>query len=203
MTNKKQAGFTIIELLLAMAFIAFMILFVVLAIIQSTKLYSKGLAISQINQTGQQVMVDVNRSIRYSTPMTAPNRLCLGGVSYLWNTDAELNPGPAVNTFSDSTSELRLVSVSDAGGRLCIPPYNSITRGSAKDLVGGDITVLDFSVQQRGKMWDITFTLSTRGNDRGNMAVPNGSGGFECSPQNQFCAFGEFDTSVYSRGGVN
>ena len=203
MTNKKQAGFTIIELLLAMSFIAFMILFVVLAIIQATKLYSKGLAISQINQTGQQVMTDVNRSIRYSTPMTAPNRLCLGGVSYLWNTDDELNPGPGINTFSDSTAELRLVSVSDSGGRMCNPPYNSIPRASAKDLVGGDVTVLDFSVRQRGKMWDVTFTLSTRGNDRSNMATPKATGGFECAPQNQFCAFGEFDTSVYSRGGAN
>lgn len=56
MTGKKHnEGFTLIELMLAMAFISFLLLFMVAAILQVTRLYVKGSAIRQINQTGRQL----------------------------------------------------------------------------------------------------------------------------------------------------
>jgi prepilin-type N-terminal cleavage/methylation domain-containing protein len=63
--NSRNKGFTLIELLLAMAFIAFLLLFMVAAILQVTKLYVKGSAIRQINQTGRQLMDTVGSTLPF------------------------------------------------------------------------------------------------------------------------------------------
>ncbi len=191
----KQAGFTMVELMLAMAFIAFLLLFVVSAILQITKLYSKGLAIRQINQTGGQVVESLTKAVRYSKPVyvAASNRLCVDGTSYVWNVQGQ----PVVNKFTDATN-VGFVAADDMSGSLCAPPYPSVQRNFARDLVGPEITPMKFTVAQNGSIWDISLVLATSGSNLPTVAgTPSG---FECSPQNEFCAFGDFTTSVYSRG---
>lgn len=201
MTSKKQRGFTLIELMLAMTFIAFLLLFTVAAVLQVTRIYVKGSAIRQIDQTGRQLVDDVSMALRTGTTPrdggTGSNRLCVGGTSYLWNTVTSNNPD---NKYSDSPGEtLRFVSIQDQSGSLCGAELHSpVLRKAVVDLVGPEITPLSFSVTKHGRLWDISLVLSTAGD---NVAIDNGSGGFMCEPKNQFCALGNFETSVYSRGG--
>lgn len=198
MTTKRNTdGFTLVELLLAMSFIAFLLLFMVAAILQVTRLYVKGSAIRQINQTGRQVIEEVSSSLRNnSSPVyvAAQNRLCAGNTTYVWNVEGE----DVVNTFDDGET-LRLISVQDPGGSLC-GTNDPIARSGSIDLVGADITPLSFTVEQQGRLWNISLVLSTAGS---NIANPDSTSpsGFSCASDNQFCAFGDFETSVYSRGG--
>jgi prepilin-type N-terminal cleavage/methylation domain-containing protein len=161
--NTRSKGFTLIELLLAMAFIAFLLLFMVAAILQVTKLYVKGVAIRQINQTGRQLMEEVGSTLRN-------------------------NASPVY------------IATQDAGGTLCKQPYPAVDKAKSLDLVGADITPLEFSVKPQGRLWTVSLVLSTSGT---NIATPDASSptGFSCAPDNQFCALGDFETSVYSRGG--
>src|SRR5690349_16391653 len=92
----KSAGFTLVELTLAIAFIGFLVLFTVIATLQVLRTYNKGLAVKEINQTARTIVEELSRSVRSATPTsinTAPNdatpsqnRMCIGGVSYVWNT---------------------------------------------------------------------------------------------------------------------
>lgn len=200
--SKKQHGFTIIELTLAMAFIAFMLLFMVGAILQVTRMYVKGSAIRQINQTGRQVIEDMTDSLRKgSNPVyvAGHNRLCAGGTSYVWNV------GDTVTNRFDgesSSSKLRFISAQDTEGGLCNSPYTTIAKAGSTDLVGPDITVLRFSVSQQGStpLYTVSLVLSTAGSNvaSGGQSTPTG---FACAADNQFCAFGDFTATAYARGG--
>jgi prepilin-type N-terminal cleavage/methylation domain-containing protein len=198
--SDKQKGFTLIELLLAMTFIAFLLLFMVTVILQATRLYVKGIAVRQINQTGRQLVEGVGSSLRTgSSPVYigANHRLCVGGASYAWNLENE-----TVNQYSgaDAGSELRFVSVKDPGGIVCSSPDTPIEKKNSVDLAGPEILPLSFSLEKHGRLWDIALVLSTSGENKAEVDSSTPTG-FACSPQNQFCAFGDFETSVYARGG--
>lgn len=199
--NRRNQGFTLIELTLALAFISFLLLFMVAAILQVTRLYVKGSALRQINQTGRQLMDDVSTSLRASaTPLYIKdnNRLCVGTTSYAWNSGDEV-----VNKFNDDATDsttLRFVSVHDPAGELCSYPHATLDRQKTTDLVGPEITPLRFSVEQHGQLWDVSLILGTSGDNIPTIDLSTST--FACDPSNQFCAFGDFSTSIYARGGV-
>lgn len=200
MTNK-QKGFTLIELMLALVFIAFVLLFIISSIVQVARIYNKGMSMGQISRTGQQVLMDMGREMRYYRPtyIATANRLCVGGLSYAWNV-----PGNSPNNYtSGSTEAIRLVSVRDINSTLCTPvsgSYPDINPAQATDILGRDIVPLEFEIVENGKLRDIRLVLSTASSGGANTAVPNGSGGYVCADNNEFCAFADFTTSIYSRG---
>lgn len=198
--KQKQNGFTLVELSLAMVFIAFMLVFLVTTILHATRLYTKGLAIRQINQAGRQVVDSVSKNIRYSEPIYLQdnNRLCTGQMTYVWNLEGE-----NINTYTTADSgQLRLVSVDDPGQILCKSDgagLPAVDIAKAQDLIGGEVSPLLISIDAKGQMQTIRVVFSTSGS---NLATNVGTAEkpkFECNPNNQFCAFGEFETSVYSR----
>lgn len=190
---RSQQGFTLIELLLAMAFISVLLLFSVSAIMHITRLYVKGSAIRQINQTGRQTVDTFARSMRYSDPYYAADkqRICSAGVTYAWNT---LSSEKNYFAGSNPRAAVRFVAVQDATGEFC--DGGDIPRDRARDIVGPDIAVVRFAVAERGGMWDISLMLSTSGESKVEMISPDT---YRCAPDNPYCAFGEFETSVYKR----
>ena len=102
MTHRaNKQGFTLVELMLAIAFIGFIILFTVLAVMQVMRTYNKGITLKEINQTARVTVEDMGRVIRSSSTIDnsgeADGRLCTGGVSYVWNIQ-----GSSVNSLSGS-----------------------------------------------------------------------------------------------------
>ncbi len=196
MTDRKQPGFTLIELMLSMAFIAFLILFSVGAIWQIMRLYAKGSSISHINQSGREVVDHVSRSMRYAAPATGNQRLCVNGVSYVWN----ISGASTVNKFTNpNDGTLKLVTLDDPAGRWC-RGNNDIPRKDARDVLSPELNIYGLSVKSIGNslgLWDISLTIGTSGDNAPRMI----DGRLQCDPNNQFCAFGNFDTSVYSKGG--
>jgi len=97
--DKKQQGFTLIELVLAMGFVGALLLAIALTIIQVGALYNQGTTLREINQASRDISADLRRSISstgtidiakdYVTtaPVGSPagGRLCLGSYSYIWN----------------------------------------------------------------------------------------------------------------------
>lgn len=201
-----QRGFTLVELLLAMTFIAFLLLFIVSAILQATRLYVKGQAIRQINQSGRQVMTSLKDDLRYAKPVYVADkhRLCVSGTTYVWNTESPANPVFLNKYMSDpigtglSSTPLRFVSVKDPLGALCLTS-DPIDPSRASDIIGASVTLLKFSLSQQGGLWQVSLILSTNGD---NTAVPGPTpSGYMCNPMNEFCAFGDFTTTVYTRKG--
>lgn len=96
--DNNQDGFTIIELMLSMTFVAVLLLGIALTIIQVGNIYNKGMALRQINQSARDISDDLTRTVAGSNLTLSQDykkaedvaagpggRLCLGNYSYVWN----------------------------------------------------------------------------------------------------------------------
>lgn len=86
-TRSKQAGFTLVELLLATAMFSFILLFVTAGIIQVNRAYNKGLTVKQMHQNARDIIDTLTRAVLEAEsiddvvlPSFAANRqgLCIG-----------------------------------------------------------------------------------------------------------------------------
>ena len=114
---RRQKGFTLIELMLAMSFISVLLLAVAMTIIQIGTIYNKGLALKELNQASRDVATDVRKALSAADGIdtskdyvevkndgntaVAGGRICLGSYSYIWNTLAAIGD-PEVATDDDS-----------------------------------------------------------------------------------------------------
>ncbi|MDN5275311.1 MAG: hypothetical protein JWP06_1212 [Candidatus Saccharibacteria bacterium] len=175
--DNKQQGFTLIELMLAMTFIAALLVAIALTTIQISNIYNKGITLREVNQAGRSVSDELQRTISSATPFdvtpkgtgdNAPasryvvsaggGRLCLGNYTYAWNYGKALVGGtgaPAIiNKYSgvDNTIPIRLVRVTDPDGSLCTTPsLPAIPKANATDLLTSgdrDLVLHDFSIKE-------------------------------------------------------
>lgn len=122
-------GFTLIELMLSMSFIAVLLLAIAMTVIQISHTYNRGMLLKEVNQTARSINDDIRRSIAASQSITfnssyivtpTSGRLCLGQVSYLWNTEKGIiDQSPDTITYESSSDVVRLVKVPDSGGMYC------------------------------------------------------------------------------------
>ncbi|MGH7196153.1 MAG: PilW family protein [Candidatus Saccharimonadales bacterium] len=204
--NLQQTGFTLVELLLALAFVAFVLIFAITATIQVMRTYNKGLAVKEINQTARATVEDMVRIGRSTSPSVLntstinDGRVCFGGVSYVWNfTDR------ATNVYADD-GRVVFARVNDAGGTMCnnqSGSYPKVDRDDATELLTGRVWVHDVDVSlSAGNLIDISLQLSTA-DDPGSPALePDPIQGVVCKADTsgQFCAVARFSTTVAIRG---
>ena len=131
---KKTRGFTIIELMLAMAFLGTMLLGIAALVMRITNIYQKGLALRAVNSTGREIISDFTRTIN-----GAP-------------TDVEINPvvtsgASGATVTSKSVAEAHanyFLSVEDngkqIGGVFCTGAYSYVwnTADNLRDDAGAD-----------------------------------------------------------------
>lgn len=127
---KRSEGFTLIELMLAMTFIAALLLAIAMTIIQIGTIYNKGTVLKEINQSGRSIGDDVKRTaaaaptINLTTDYvtsSAGGRLCFGTYSYVWNTAyaIEHNDSNVTKYQSAPTNQIHLVKVPDIAKLYC------------------------------------------------------------------------------------
>jgi type II secretory pathway pseudopilin PulG len=165
MNQDKARGFTLIELMLAMTFISALLIAIALTTIQISNIYTKGITLREVNQSGRAISDELQRSIASSVPFdvtpkkdTSPatatskyvvwnggGRLCLGNYTYVWNYGKAIVGGagapPVFNKYDDSThTPVRFAKVTDPGGSLCTDITKTIiTQSSATEmLASGD-----------------------------------------------------------------
>lgn len=202
---KNQPGFTLIELMMALAFTAFIIIFATTAVIQVMQTYNKGMAVKQINQAGRSTLEDITRSLRTTDPgavnVSAINdgRMCLGGVSYVWNKYD--TPSATANRYDDGT-ELTMVRVSDPASAMCSGSsgnYQAVPKAQATSILTGNVWVMAVSVSApsvSAPLTDVTIKLAVA-NDPAIFEGQCAVGG----AQGQFCATSDFSTTVLTGGG--
>lgn len=133
---KKQQGFTIIELMLAMSFIAVLLIAIAMTIVQIGSIYNKGLTLKEVNQTGRDLTDDIRRTVAIGGQVDLANdyrevvqgtqviggRLCLGSSSYVWNYAAAIESNNTrLIKYPTGTEEgpIRLVKVPDGAKAYC------------------------------------------------------------------------------------
>jgi len=114
--GKMRAGFTIIEMMLAMTFVSILMVLVAILVINMTDIFTKGVTIRDLNSTGRLVMDDIVRAIAASPPLNTadrqsyfvqtPNggRFCTGVYSYIWN-QVVIGPNGVPRIFGSADSD--------------------------------------------------------------------------------------------------
>jgi prepilin-type N-terminal cleavage/methylation domain-containing protein len=215
----KQKGFTLVELMLAIAFIGFIILFTVLATLQVMQTYNKGLTVKEINQTARTAVEDMARAAKGSSKVVTTaipaGRVCFGSVSYVWNYQ-----GATTNKYNSvGTPSVTMARVNDPGANMCSASagvYPNVPSAAATSLLTDRVWVQMLSLVQNTNngLVTITMQLSTKEdpthptlqdpfpslpsdpNDSATWIRCTGVGGSE------FCATATFSTTV-SLGGNN
>lgn len=174
MNHDNKQGFTLIELMLAMTFIAILLVAIAMTTIQISNIYTKGVTLREVNQGGRALTTELQRAIASASPFdvtpkvdaspaTATSRyvvrdgggrLCVGSYTYAWNYGKALAGGggaPAIfNRYTDNTP-VRFVKVADASASLCADPTLPIVRANTTDLLSSgdrDLVVHKFTVAQ-------------------------------------------------------
>lgn len=173
--DNQTEGFTLVELMLAMAFIAALLIVIAVTTMQIMGTYARGLTIREVNQAGRTITEDIQSVVASATPFEiAPvktdeatdasssmyvqrpggGRLCTGNYTYAWNYGNTQQLGAettiqAHNTYSDSAEPIRFIKVADTGGALCINPRQQIPHEQTKELLpAGDsnLALQDFII---------------------------------------------------------
>lgn len=224
--NNTQRGFTVIELTLAMAFLAFILLFTTTTLVQMMRTYNKGITIKQINQAGRTITEDLARSLGSGesadiiTTYLPQGRLCVGNAVYMWTPTftAAQQYTPTIYTRLD-TKAVSLVRASktpltcSANGALSLASSDTTF-----SLLGDNARVLDVKAERYGtggRLVQLTFIIGTfdLGEESALQSLATATpqynniyntpyyrgGTMTCRPDSQgnFCAFGTFKTTVY------
>jgi len=216
-----QTGFTLVEMLFALAFMAFLLIFATTTVIQIMQTYNKGLAVKEINQTARSTTEDMTRIIKASnpsaivtspltnSPSTSKARVCFGSISYVWNfTNATLNK------YTDGT-RINFARVNDPGSSLCTLTagnYPNVDKTQATELLSSNVWVQQLTVTPtvNNTFYDVFIQLSTVDDPTSpaltySWANPIPEQRVVCQGGNigQYCAVANFSTSANARGGTN
>ncbi len=174
--SDKESGFTLIEVSTALIFVGFIIFILAATTVNIVRSYNKGIWLAQINQAGQQMNSDIGDKARYSpaaTVDTTNRRMCINGVSYLWNTQQDIdgNKQGGNNIYSDGTP-IRLARIDDPSGDYCSSPTMHpdlpSTNPKVHILLGRGATIQEFEVKQKDNapLLTISVVVSTEGANR-------------------------------------
>lgn len=171
--RQTQQGFTLIELVLAMSFIAVLLLAIAMTIIQIGNIYNRGMTVKEVNQAGRAIGVEFSRDFtasesfslapgdrRYVTTRGTGGQLCMGQYSYIWNLGKSITPSATNIAKLEDGSAVRFVRVNDNGGRYCLDAnaYKTVLNADTpKELLKvGDrtLSIHQFNVKSGANAYD-------------------------------------------------
>lgn len=222
MSHNKR-GFTLVELMLSMAFISMMLIAIAMCVIQMSTIYTRGETLRQVNQSSRVVATDLRRTFG-EAQVSAINiaqaqshqRLCTGQFTYVWTDAATAGDVGNMNRYLDAAAgEIRFTRIVDMGGQYCRTgdaspnvntPIDAATANPVELLEEGDraLRVRGFTVQEAGRgditgqrLYTIRILLGTDTSeaiDVTNQTCSVGSGSAESDIN--YCAVNEFTLTV-------
>ncbi|MCL2002137.1 type II secretion system GspH family protein [Candidatus Saccharibacteria bacterium] len=127
---KNPKGFTMIELMFAMTFVAILIIAIAVLVMNIQSIYRRGLAVREVNATSRSLVDDITRAIAgapavgagsHSVEFISGSRIeggvfCTGFYSYVWKQAEFLRGG---NIRVNGSNDYRLIKARDVGRSLC------------------------------------------------------------------------------------
>lgn len=208
MNQSRQSGFTLVELMLAMAFVSALLLAIAMTVIQIGNIYNRGLTYKSVNEAGSTIASELQRGINGSSQFdistdadgnginyvtkTWGGRLCLGQYSYIWNY-GKIVPDASVtkNTYSgaDSADEIRFIKVLDSNKSYCGNPQPTINKAYAVELLNAgqsDLAIHNFTITADNSAYDSKtgqrlYSIGFLIGTNDQNALTGSSGGMTCS----------------------
>lgn len=209
----KNHGFTLVELMLAMAFLGSMLSLASAVIIQTFNIYNKGIVTKQMNQAGRLLVEDIIRVGNSGTASIATSLNCvkIDSSVYVWNpadrsgftsiryVDSENNPVYFATVNYDNCGAVP--EISDP------TPDNKIPSDMMTTLVGSGVRVYDFTVSRipSTKLVYIRLILGSYSpsNSAYNPQMVSGKPQCSASSIGSYCAFTTMETTIYLPNEVN
>lgn len=212
-SSDKQSGFTLIEVSTALIFVGFIIFILAATTVNIVRSYNKGIWLAQINQAGQQMNSDIGDKARYSPAATVKakeRRMCINGVSYLWNTQKDIDNGQLGGNvyFGSGGTPIRLARIDDPKGEYCGDPTKRPKLPSDDSnvhiLLGRGATIQEFKVEEQkagAPLLTISVVVSTEGANRPyKVSLVNGSDKYKEDMANGTWQCGDFIDDHPSNG---
>lgn len=213
---QKEKGFTIVELVLAMAFFSFILLFVVVGFVQINRSYTRGITVKEVQNSTRFILGTISDVIRNAdansiTTINDPRRgrVCADGVRVAWNhfdsagnygTDTALNTPPGQDLYSVvlTTHDTGVCGdqIDATGGSSSIAGYENLTQ---QDIVAQHISVNRIGASNS---YRVIIVMSSDARLTGN---PDDFSSFginatcEIQTGDQFCDVARIDTVVTAR----
>jgi prepilin-type N-terminal cleavage/methylation domain-containing protein len=181
-----QQGFTLVELMLAMAFVSALLLAIAMTVIQIGNIYNRGITYKSVNQAGSALASELQRDINSNSPFdldsTNPyrivkkdwgGRLCIGDYSYIWNYGKTLNDSVSdKNKYKDGeTKKIVFVKASDPTASYCDLSNSDIDINGAVELLdvgNNNLALHSFSITPSAyeslinqRVYNISFLIGT------------------------------------------
>jgi len=197
---KGQQGYTLVELILALALFNFVLLIVTVGYLTIVHIHENGVATrnaEQNNRFGVEELVRASRAANGYVigvdPATHQNTLCLYGsgnpMEFYVSTDGHLHQAILNPNWADKT----VCPPKDSSGALVAKPYD-------KAISSDDVIILNFNLTQVNvnDSFMLDMTIGTRGNQ---FDSHNNNNCDPTQPGAQFCASTRIHTAVTLRGG--
>lgn len=149
--KNKNCGFTIIELLIATAVFSAVLLISLTGFLQLSRLFYKGVSLTQTQQTAQEIVEDVSTALQFAPSAVLDcvnaspscNYYCIGGVRYTFNLSQQVDLANAPAADSGGLIRDKL-----PGATACAPPLGpgNVPLKSPKELLGGKMRLAKFTV---------------------------------------------------------
>lgn len=218
-------GFTLVELMIAMAFVSMLLLAIAFVVIRISGIYNKGVTIKAVNQAGRIIVDDMKRTIGESDPgsindtLIGQGRLCTGTFSYIWNNGGDNST--QTNKYSNdnnatSTKKIRLVKARDNGGAYCntqdglpdVDPADATELLTSSDTSSNMVIDTNLAVQRLeftsltknlasgSALYTVTLLLSNADQDVIDTVAGNCKPPQDAGSNNDYCAVNEFKFTV-------
>lgn len=135
-----KTAFTLVELNIAIVFVAFLLMAVAMTTISVSRTYQYGVALKSINQLGREVVDQMRRDLKTAAPQRIEyydadahggvGRLCLGTVSYVFNAAAilESNDPSLIKDTTLSNKPIGLARIDDIDSSWCRQVAGAFTK---------------------------------------------------------------------------
>ncbi len=218
---RSTSGFTLVELLLAMSFLAMLLLMITFLILQVSTIYNKGLTLRSVNESGQLISSEIQRRLSSAPAETVgnienvtlnngtTNRLCADGVVYAWTPRSKKVAEDAKNiSFVKFTGSKKDYCDKAADGSTPkeLPETKYIT--SLIDKKGQALVIRSFKVDDISKngidgdttqkLYQVSFTLGT---DTDDLIGSNGLCKPPAEARQEFCAVNQFSFIAKTNSG--
>jgi type II secretory pathway pseudopilin PulG len=150
--KRKQSGFTIIELVLAMGFLTALLLGIALTVIQLATTYNRGITITEVNQAGRTLNSELNSAIGQSGKFDVKEhfktndgggRICTGQYSFIWNYAKALasKDQKDVTKYAppNAATPINLIKVRDNSQAYCEPSASDPSQFAKKEVATIDV----------------------------------------------------------------
>lgn len=207
-----QAGFTILELMIAASVFAVILLIVAVGVINFTNSYYKGVTTSKTQETARSIMDTITQAIQFGQFVSVPQYyavgttydMCVDGTLYAFRPGQEVTD---TTPFGFNQGYHGLVAISNSCSQsAALPTAPTITNG--RELLGQHMRINTLTVQQNGNLFTIHLRIIYGDNDLLVQPLPANVPAWESTDENcggsnqageQFCAVADLTTTVEKR----